>query len=343
MKINLIFRSRRLKYHSIENVFDTIHHELSGNGNVECFYVDKVGFSLSNLFSLRKLVRSQKKDTLYHVTGDIHYVVFALPRKRTLLTIHDCVFINKRKGLRGWILKKLYLDWPVRYVKAITAISEKTKREVISLTGCDPNKIIVINNPVSQYIRSTDKWFNRSKPVLLFIGSLPNKNLNRVIEALKGFPCTLNIVGSAEDEQIAKLNDYKIDYILEKNLSNEGMAKRYEDADIILFPSLYEGFGLPVIEGFKAGRAVLTSDISPLKELSDGAAWLVDPYSIESIRSTLSRIVTDEESRNKKIQSGYEVIDQYLPPTVASRYQEVYNNLRLRKLVVLASMAQYFL
>lgn len=343
MKINLIFRSKQLKYHSIENVFGTIRSELPDNGGVECFYVEKGGFNLSNLSDLRKHVKSQPKDTLFHVTGDIHYVVFALPKRRTLLTIHDCVFINKRKGLRGWILKKLYLDWPVRFVKTVTAISEKTKREVIALTGCNPNKIVVINNPVSQYIQWTEKEFNRNKPVLLFIGSLPNKNLNRVIEALKGFSCTLNIVGVADNAQIANMKEYDIDYILEKDLSNEEMAKRYENADIILFPSLYEGFGLPVIEGFKAGRAVLTSEISPLKELSDGAAWLVDPYSIESIRNTLNRIVADDELRNKKIQTGFTVIDQYLPQTVASRYQNVYNDLSLRKLVVLASMVQYFL
>ncbi len=199
MKVNLIFRSKQLKYHSIENVFGTIHSELSENGGVDCFYVEKGGFNLSNLAALRKHVKSQPKDTLFHVTGDIHYVVFALPKRRTLLTIHDCVFVNKRKGLKGWMLKKLYLDWPVRFVNTITAISEKTKREVVALTGCNPDKIVVINNPVSQYIQCVDKEFNRDKPVLLFIGSLPNKNLNRVIEALKGFTCTLNIVGAADN------------------------------------------------------------------------------------------------------------------------------------------------
>src|SRR6185295_15737253 len=126
--------------------------------------------------------------------------------------------------------------------------------------------------------KRSDKTFNCDNPVLLFIGSLPNKNLSRVIEALKGLDCTLNIIGHTDEQQLLRMKEYNINYILEKNLSNKEMAARYEQADIILFPSLYEGFGLPVIEGFKAGRAVLTSEISPMKELADGAAWLVDPF-----------------------------------------------------------------
>jgi glycosyltransferase involved in cell wall biosynthesis len=341
MKVVLIFRSKKLRYHSIENVFGTLKDELRANDEVETVYVKERGFSIANLLALRKYVATQEPDTIYHVTGDIHYAVFALPRRRSVLTIHDCVFINNRKGLKGWILRKLYLDWPVKYVTALTTISEKTKQEVISLTGCNPAKIKVINNPVSSYIKQSDKPFNCDNPALLFIGALPNKNLNRVIEALKGLKCTLNIIGHPEEQELSRMNEYGIVYTLEENLSNEDMAMRYEHADIILFPSLYEGFGLPVIEGFKAGRAVLTSEISPLKELSDGAAWLVDPYRVESIRNALDKIISDAETRDRKIRAGFEIVRQYSADVVASQYHKVYTDLRLHKLTVLASIVTY--
>ena len=337
MKIVLVYRSKKLGYHSIENVFGTIQKELMTKGEVEAVHVENRGFSLTNLFALKKFVNNHQSDTIYHVTGDIHYVVFALPRKRTMLTIHDCVFINKRKGVKGWIIKKLFLDWPVWYAPAITAISEKTKNEIISLTGCNPDKIKVISNPVSTYIRHTEKTFNSFKPVLLFIGSRPNKNLARVIEALRGFCCTLHIIGQIDEKMKSKLNQYDILYNLEHNLRNEEMAKRYERADIILFPSLYEGFGLPVIEGFKAGRAVLTSDISPMKELADGAAWLVDPYSANSIRNTLEKIVNEKETRTRKIQNGFYIVHQYLPENVASLYYKAYSDLDIKKPIALAT------
>lgn len=340
MKVVLIFRSKKLRYHSIENVFGTIQNQLGFDEDVEAVYVEKRGFSLLNLLNLRKTIRKYGRDTIYHVTGDIHYAVFALPRKRTILTIHDCVFINKLKGLKGWILKKLYLDWPVRYVPTVTAISQKTRNEVLSLTGCRPGKIKVINNPVSSYVTSTPKQFNAANPVLLFIGSLPNKNLNRVIEALKGFPCKLHIIGHADEQQRVNMKKYNIQYVLETNVTNEQMADRYAQCDVVVFPSLYEGFGLPVIEGFKAGRAVLTSEISPLKELSDGAAWLVDPYSSDSIRNALERIVNDPDARCRKVNSGFKIVQQYSPETIASQYQQAYLNLRRQKPAMLASVVQ---
>lgn len=343
MRLTLIYRSKKLKYHSIENVFGAVRGQLCKENEIEEFYVEKEGFRLSNLLQLRAVARKQPRDTIFHVTGDIHYAVFALPRKRTLLTIHDCVFINKRKGLKGWILRKLYLDWPVRYVRMVTAISEKTKNEIVSLTGCNAKKIRVINNPVNPAIKYKQKEFNVISPVLLFVGSLPNKNLNRVIDALKGLPCTLNIIGHANEVQQDKMRDYGINFILEKNISNEEMALRYEQADVVLFPSLYEGFGLPVIEGFKAGRAVLTSNISPLKEVSDGASWLVDPYDVNSIRRTLERIITDAESRNRKIENGLKIVNKFAPSLVASLYKQAYSDLSLQRFAVLASILPYFI
>ena len=152
MKIVLIFRSRKLGYHSIENVFSSLHKELAAKGEVETVYVDEMGFSISNLFTLRKFVKSQPPDTIFHVTGDIHYVVYALPRKRTILTVHDCGYVNGIRGLKGWIVKKIFLYWPVRYVAAVTAISRKSKEEVVAITGCRASKVRVIGNPVSPYI-----------------------------------------------------------------------------------------------------------------------------------------------------------------------------------------------
>lgn len=331
MKIMLIFRAKDPVFYSIENVFGAISKVLMSSVRLGSFVLDNRGFNFANLLSLRKLVASQTKDTIYHMTGDVHYTVFALPRKRTLLTIHDCVFVNSSKGIKRWLIKKLYLDWPVKFAPMVVTISEKTKDEVVALTGCKPEKIRVINNPVSPYLYYSRKKFNARKPRLLFIGTLPNKNLNRTIEALKDLPCVLNIIGTPGEHYQKKLNDFNIEHVIERNLSDQQMALRYEQADIILFPSLYEGFGLPIIEGFKAGRAVLTSDISPLKEVSGGAAWLVDPFSALSIRSAIHNIVTDEETRNRKIQEGFKIVEQYSPARIASEYLQAYSDLNMNR------------
>jgi glycosyltransferase involved in cell wall biosynthesis len=264
------------------------------------------------------------------VTGDIHYTVFALPRKRCLLTVHDCVFLTRGSSLKKWVIKKLYLDWPVRYVPLVTAISEKTRLEIIAKTGCNPSKVRVVNNPVSSEIQFVDKPFNESRPVLLFIGSTPNKNLDRVIEAINGLSCLLNIIGSINKDQVGKLNAASIQYIQETSLSEKEMAERYINADIILFPSVYEGFGLPVIEGFKAGRPVLTSAISPMLELSGGAAWTVDPFNHQAICSGINEIIGNKKEREKKVKMGLKIAEEYTPEIVAGEYHEIYKELIIK-------------
>lgn len=330
MTVKMIFRAKALKCHSIERVFQLVARGLKNKIVIGNVFVERVGFNIANYFDLKKYTRFQSKDTIYHVTGDVHYAVFALPRKRCILTIHDCVFLQRRTGLKKWLIKKIYLDWPVSYTKYITTISDKTKKEIVELTGCDPQKIKVIKNPVAPEIYLSAKPFNAEKPVILFMGSTPNKNLDRVMEALKGIPCKLNIIGNPTQQQRDKLKEYRIDSVVEKDISDAEIAQRYDAADLVLFPSLYEGFGLPVIEGFKAGKPVITSYISPMKELASDAAWLVDPQSSDSIRSAVMDVITKAAIREGKVKAGLKQAEDYSFENVALQYQLLYNHVSLK-------------
>jgi glycosyltransferase involved in cell wall biosynthesis len=317
MNVVFIFRAKALNFFSIERVFNSIKSSIAAFAQIESIYVPKPGFNAENIFYLKKESAGHKK-AIFHVTGDIHYTVFALPRKQCLLTVHDCVFLKKEGGIKKWLIKKIYLDWPVRYATMVTAISE-TRLEIIEETGCDPSKVRVVNNPVSGQILFVEKIFNEMRPVMLFIGTTPNKNLDRVIEAVRGLSCVLNIIGNPGKEQVDKLDEANIQYVRETNLSDSEMAKRYSNADIILFPSTYEGF--------KAGRPVLTSAISPMLELSRGAAWTVDPYSYESIRSGIEEIIGNKVEREKKVKMGLEIAEEYAPEIVAGKYRKIYEEL----------------
>ena len=110
----------------------------------------------SILFNLIFLTRF--KNGLFHITGDVHYAILALPKDRTILTIHDLVFLHTYKGLRRSLLKWIFLDLPVRRAKYITTISEKSKQEILDYTNCNPEKILVIPNPV-------DPIFSTSTPL----------------------------------------------------------------------------------------------------------------------------------------------------------------------------------
>ena len=102
------------------------------------------------------------------------------------------------------------------------------------------------------------------------------------------------------------------------------MAVAYQQSDIILFPSLYEGFGLPIIEGQKAGRPVITSNISPLSDIAGGAAHLVNPLDHLSIRKGVQKVIDDNEYRESLCVAGLKNVKKYSSEKIAEAYLELY-------------------
>ena len=274
-------------------------------------------------------IRAAKKfrAAVYHVTGDVHYAILGLPGKRTVLTIHDCVFLQEVSGFKRIVLKWLWLTAPVRRAAIVTTISEKSKKEIIEYTGCRPDKIVVIPNSIGEPIYHDKREFNGQCPVILFIGSTPNKNLLRVIPALQGIPAHLHIVGEIPEEARLLLQEHSIDHSMSVRLNEAELAACYNKADLVLFPSTYEGFGLPILEAQKAGRPVVTSDLSPMKEVAGGAACLVDPFSIESIRSGILKVIQDGSYRDELVRKGKENVRQYDRETIAGQYLACYRKL----------------
>jgi glycosyltransferase involved in cell wall biosynthesis len=326
MKIIQILRKRNPRFFSIETVFNRIHSAWQHNPAPDRIYLPASGVSLKNLFAAFSLYK-KNRTAIFHVTGDAHYAVIALPRKRVVLTIHDCVFLQQHSGLKRWILKLILLDIPVRYVKHITTISEKSKAEIVTYSKCNPKKITVIPNPVSPDVYSSPKIFNEKQPQLLFIGLTANKNLERVCQAIQQINCQLQIIGRLSDTQLMLLKEYGIRYKAVYGLTDEEMAAEYIQADIILFPSLYEGFGLPIIEGFKAGRVVVTSNLSPMKDIAKQAACLIDPLDSNAIREGILKVIKDASFRAQLINEGLNIAKSYQPEVIAELYYNYYRSI----------------
>ena len=130
------------------------------------------------------------------------------------------------------------------------------------------------------------------------------------------------------------LSKFKINYSSVFSISPEQLVSEYRNATVILFPSTYEGFGLPVIEGFQAERPVITSNISPMKEVAGDAAMLVDPYSVASIREGVIKLLSSQQLQMELVEAGKEKVAIYQPGFIAGLYQDLWRKIEQRQLNV---------
>lgn len=329
-KIHVNFFQRRPRpgfNFSIEQIFESIRFALGSKITFTVFisryYNTGYSSKLANIIG----AYFNQNSGLNHISGEVHFLNLLLKKKRTILTIHDCGMMKRKTGTAKKIVNWLYLKAPVGRAAVVTTVSNKTKEEVVAFTGCDPNKIIVIPNPIGKHFINEERAFNANSPRILHIGTAPNKNLERLIPALQGLNCILTIVGRLRDNQISLLSQFDISYQNLYNISDYEMLECYKQCDILSFVSISEGFGMPIIEANVVGRVVITSNASSMPEVANGAAHLVDPYDIQDIRKGFLKIMEDENYRKTLITAGYKNKKRFEASVIAEQYYELYKEL----------------
>lgn len=324
-KLTYFSRNKKAGF-SIQKIFNGI---IFNTNNLDCNYFEVPYYSASikSVFkNIYFVFKNRNRSFVNHITGDIHYCILALIGCKTVLTVHDLVLLEKETNkLKKTVYFIFWYYLPIKLATKVVCISHKTKAEI--LKRINKLDIEVITNPVGGNFIENKKEFNSNEPRILHIGTGWNKNLSNVIKAVKGLSCHLRVIGNVNNSDLLLLKENKINYSCSVNLSDNEILEEYKKADIISFPSFYEGFGMPIIEGQAIGRVVLTSNISPMKEIGNDSVKLVNPESVESIKLGFLELINNKKYRESLISKGLNNVKKHSLEKVVRQYNNIYNQI----------------
>jgi len=324
LQVNFFFRRYKESFNSIEEVFKGIIEEVSKTEQVARLEVPEKSALPWPIWKNTNFAR-KNQGAVNHITGDVHYLALGLG-KNTVLTIHDIGSGLNGNWLKQQYFREFWLKRPANNVGRITVISETSKKEVEKQIPFAKEKISVIHNPFRKELLSyaDRKKYHSSAFQILLVGTKPNKNLVRILQAVHGLDAKFFILGKLAPAQRSALQKHKLDFKEYFNLPYEEVIQLYLKSSLLCFPSTYEGFGMPIIEAQVLGVPVITSNFGAMKEVAADSACLVDPYSVESIREGIIRIMNDETYRNELIRRGKENVGRFEPQKIAQQYMQVY-------------------
>lgn len=243
-----------------------------------------------------------------------------------LIVIHDLNFEHFPEHMQ-WLVRKYYTYFTPRYAKKakrIATVSEFSKNDIIKQYGIDPNKIDVVYNGANELfkpihkedIKSIKEKFTGGNDYFVFVGALnPRKNLQNIFKAFDQYKdryktnAKFVVVGvkmywSEEIKSVYVKMKYKTDVIFTGRLEPDDLSKVVGSAIALVYASVFEGFGIPIIEAYNAEVPVITSNVTSMPEISGDAALLVDPSSIEQISDAMHKISSDKAFANSLVEKG---------------------------------------
>lgn len=337
---------RILAQHFKENRYFILNKNQSERGkdilsldNVE--YVSTSKGKFSRQLKMGKDAQHLDADIFHGLSGELPLLWSETPIKK-VVTIHDLIFLRFPQYY-SWIDRKIHF-W--KFKKAaeiadkIVAISEQTKNDIVHFLKINPEKIEVIYQGChasfkekisTETLHQIKEKYQLPERFLLNVGTIEaRKNLLNVVKALKGTDIHLVVVGRKTKyykkvEKIINQNQIKVQFL--EGVSMEELAAIYRLADIFIYPSFFEGFGIPIIEALFSGTSVICSNVSAMPEAGGTHSLYINPHSVADIRAKILFLWDNEAERNRRREKSFDFVQQFQDEEIAEKLMKVYREI----------------
>jgi len=299
--------------------------------------------SLWRLFSIGSQIKKDQVEIYHGLSGEIP-IGLNNSGIKTVVTIHDLIFM-RYPNLYSYFDRKIHyykFKYAANKADLVIAISEQTKTDIVTYLKINPDKIKVIyqgcapvfkENIPSEFIELTRKKYQLPTNFILNVGTIEKrKNVLSVIKAIKEIDTHLVIIGK-KTAYFSEINTY----ILENNLQNKviflenvelkELASIYRMATVFIYPSVFEGFGIPIIEALYSKTPVITSKGGCFSEAGGENSVYIDALNPEKIRIELSELLANPEKREVMKQKGFEFVQKFNDEIIAQNWIETYNEI----------------
>ena len=329
-----------------ENRYILFNKNQSERGK-EILYLPNVSFrvvskgNLSRQFKMGKDAQNADADIFHGLSGE-------LPLKwnnksiKKVVTIHDLIFLRFPQYYSFFDRKIHFWKFGKAAEQAdlIIAISEQTKRDIIKYLKVPESKIRVVYQGCHQsfkeiqspeFLNSVKEKFNLPEKFVLNVGTIEErKNLLNIVKAINGTEIPLVVIGKKTKyfnkvQKFIEKNKLLNQVIFLENVSMEELGAIYKLSKIFVYPSFFEGFGIPVIEALFSGTAVITGNTSSLPEAGGPESLYVNPYQMEDLKSKILFLWNNKAERKRRAEKGLEYVQRFTDENIARELMNVYN------------------
>ncbi len=300
----------------------------------------------SNLWRRFGIINDLKRDHIdvFHgLSGELP-VGLEKAGTKSVVTIHDVLFLRYPE-FYSFIDRNIYyrkFKHAAEAADTVIAISEQTKRDIVQYLGIPENKISVVYQGCHQAFKESYtaakktaliKKYQLPKQFILNVGTIEaRKNILVAVKALKNIDTTLVIVGrktayTKEISTFIKQNKLEQKVIFLEGLSPEELAILYQLADLFIYPSLFEGFGIPIIEALFSKTPVITSIGSCFPEAGGPSTCYINPTSVDEVAKAICKILDDKVLQQKMTNDGFKYVQKFTDETIAKNIIKIYQAL----------------